>query len=184
LADLDLALFRGPIKSPTGLLRPGESGIMSHAALIADYLAGVDLLQSAVTGMTREQVLARPIAGKWSTLEVVAHVADFEPIFADRIKRILATERPWLVGAHEQPFADHLRYHDRDLETEVQLIAAVRRQLAAILSRSAPEAFQRCGVHTHDGLMTVEYILTYATRHIQHHVPFIIAKKEALAQRK
>jgi uncharacterized damage-inducible protein DinB len=157
---------------------------MSHAASIADYLAGIDLLQSAIAGMTREQVLARPIAGKWSTLEVVAHVADFEPIFADRIKRILATERPWLVGAAEQPFAEHLRYHDRDIETEVQLIAAVRRQLASILSNSSPEAFERCGVHSHDGLMTVEYILSYATRHIQHHVPFILAKKEALAQRK
>jgi hypothetical protein len=157
---------------------------MSHAALIADYLTGIDLLQSAVAGMTRELVLARPIAGKWSTLEVVAHLADFEPIFADRVKRILATERPLLIAADERPFAEHLRYHDRDLETEVQLIAATRRQLACILRGLPPEAYQRCGIHSHVGSVTVEQILTQAVRHIQHHAPFIVAKKEALARGK
>jgi len=155
---------------------------MSPTALTADYLAGIDLLQSAVAGMTRDQVLARPIAGKWSTLEVVAHLADFEPIFADRIKRILATDRPLLIAADEQPFAAQLRYHDRDIQTEVQLIAATRRQLACILHGFPPEAWQRCGIHSHVGLVTVEQILTQAARHIQHHVPFIVAKKETLAR--
>jgi hypothetical protein len=33
--------------------------------------------------MTREQLLARPVPGKWSTQEVVCHLADYEPIYAD-----------------------------------------------------------------------------------------------------
>ena len=43
-----------------------------------------ELLRNAVAGMTREQLVARPVPGRWSTLEVVCHVADFEPILADR----------------------------------------------------------------------------------------------------
>jgi uncharacterized damage-inducible protein DinB len=153
----------------------------SVSAMVADYLAGIDLLRAAVAGMAREQALARPIAGKWSTLEVVAHLADFEPIFADRIKRIIAMERPWLVGADEQPFAEHLHYHERDLETEVGLIALTRRQLASILQQLPAESLQRVGVHSRVGLVTAEQILMQATRHIQHHLPFIVAKKAALA---
>jgi hypothetical protein len=40
--------------------------------------------------MDRSQLLARPIPRKWSTLEVVCHLADFEIVYADRIKRVIA----------------------------------------------------------------------------------------------
>jgi len=40
--------------------------------LVAAYEAGIEELRRAVQGMTAEQLLARPIAGKWSTQE--AHV--------------------------------------------------------------------------------------------------------------
>jgi uncharacterized damage-inducible protein DinB len=153
---------------------------MSKDELLGEYLAGIDLLRGAVAGMTREQALARPIAGKWSTLEVVAHLADFEPIFVDRIKRILALDRPLLVAADEQPFAKNLAYHVRDLESEVNLIALIRQQLARILRSKSADDMQRTGVHSHAGLVTIEQILTQATRHISHHVPFIIEKKKAL----
>ena len=41
---------------------------------IDDYLAGPTLLRQKVAGMTREQLIARPIPGKWSTLEVICHL--------------------------------------------------------------------------------------------------------------
>jgi len=63
---------------------------MNHAALIEEYLAGPGLLRGAVAGMTTKQLLARPILGKWSTQEVICHLADYEPIYADRMKRVIA----------------------------------------------------------------------------------------------
>ena len=56
-------------------------------ALIDDYLAGPELLRQAVAAMSNEQLLAHPVPGKWSTLEVICHLADFEIVGADRIKR-------------------------------------------------------------------------------------------------
>ena len=70
----------------------------AFSPLIDEYVAGPQTLRRAVSGMTREQLLARPIPGKWSTLEVVCHLADFEPIYADRMKRVIATERPLLLS--------------------------------------------------------------------------------------
>ena len=108
--------------------------------LIDDYLAGPALLRKAVSGMSREQLLARPVAGKWSTLEVVAHLADFEPILADRVKRILALDQPQLIGADEKRFAAALAYHDRDLDEELALIEHTRSQLARILRKQTDDA--------------------------------------------
>src|SRR5438132_8158376 len=142
---------------------------MSKIAPMVDaYLAGVGQLRQAVAGLSREQLLARPVPGKWSTLEVVCHLADFDPILADRMKRVIAEERPSLLGADEQRFAAALAYHERDLEEELAIIERTRSQLARILRTLAPEALRRVGVHNERGPRTLEELLTTAANHIPH----------------
>jgi hypothetical protein len=89
---------------------------MNHDALIQEYLAGPGLLRRAVSGMTRDQLLVRPITGKWSTQEVVCHLADYEPIYADRMKRVIALEEPELFKGDPVLFAARLAYDHRDME--------------------------------------------------------------------
>ena len=84
---------------------------MQYAALIDEYAAGPKLLQTATAGMTREQVLAKPVPGKWSTLQVVCHLADFEIVYADRLKRVIAENGPTLFGGDPDVFANSLAYH-------------------------------------------------------------------------
>jgi uncharacterized damage-inducible protein DinB len=153
---------------------------MSPSALIEQYVAGVQTLRNAVRGMTREQLLARPVAGKWSTLEVVAHLCDFEPVYADRMKRVIAEDKPTLLGADQDKFASRLAYQDRDLEEELRIIEATRQQMARIFRTLKPEDFQRVGVHNERGPMTLEKLLTTITGHIPHHVKFIEEKRKAL----
>src|SRR5438445_12018973 len=119
--------------------------------MIDAYLAGVGALRRAVAGMTREQLTARPVAGKWSTLEVVCHLADFDPILADRMKRVIAEDRPQLLGADDQRFAASLAYHDRDLEEELTILEQTRRQLVRILRQLPAEGWQRLGIHSERG---------------------------------
>src|SRR5262245_19894108 len=89
---------------------------MNYDALIKDYLDGPSLLRRAVAGMTKEQLLARPIPGKWSTLEVVCHLADYEPIYADRLKRVIALKNPKLLKGDPVLFASRLAYDHRDMD--------------------------------------------------------------------
>jgi hypothetical protein len=148
--------------------------------LIDAYLAGPQELRRAVAGMTREQVLARPVPGKWSTLEVVCHLADFEPVYADRMKRVIALDRPTLLGADESRFAAALAYQGRDLEEELAIIEHTRRQMARILSAVGPEVLARVGVHNERGPQSLEKLLTTITGHIPHHARFIAEKRKAL----
>lgn len=151
--------------------------------LIDDYLAGPKSLRAAVAGMTREQLLARPVAGKWSTLEVVCHLADFDPILADRMKRVIAEDNPTLVGADESRFAAALAYHDRDLDEELAILDKTRSQLARILRKLPESALTRTGTHTERGPRTLEHLLTGAIEHIPHHVRFIQEKRRALGMK-
>jgi uncharacterized damage-inducible protein DinB len=153
---------------------------MSRAELIERYLDGPAKLRAAIGGMTAEQLRARPVEGKWSTAEVVCHIADFEPILADRMKRIITHDRPALLGADENLFASGLAYHDRDLDREIDLIDLTRRQLAVILRKLPSASWERVGVHSERGEMSLEKLLTGAANHIEHHLTFVAAKKAAL----
>jgi hypothetical protein len=150
------------------------------ALLVESYLAGLETLRRAVVGMTPEQLRARPIPGKWSTQEVVCHLADFDPILADRMKRVIAEDRPTLIGADENRFAASLAYAGRAIEEELIIIEQTRRQMARILRTLLPEALARVGVHNERGPRTLEELLTTAINHIPHHVKFIADKRRAL----
>ncbi len=150
-------------------------------ALADAYLRGADGLRAAVAGMTRDQLVARPVAGRWSVLEVVAHLSDFEPIFVERFKRVLSLdEPPLLLAADEMKFIAALSYHDRDVNEELDLIEATRRHAARLLRGLRPEQLTRTGVHSLKGLQTLEQVVRTVTGHIAHHLPFILEKRTAL----
>jgi DinB superfamily len=150
------------------------------AELVAAYERGVEDLRGAVAGMTGEQVLARPIPGKWSTLEVVAHLAGTEIYYTDRIERTLAVERPLLVGVDERPYPERLNYQALDLGEQLDLFAALRRHATRILRSQPADAWQRVGVHSETGLVTLRQLVFQAVRHVRHHLPFIAEKRAAL----
>jgi uncharacterized damage-inducible protein DinB len=152
----------------------------SFTELIDSYVAGADQIRKAVAGMSREQLRARPVAGRWSTLQVVAHIADFEPILAERMKRIISHERPLLMVADENLFVNELAYDDRDVNEELAVIDSTRKQMARILRKLAPEKTAKAGVHSQKGLVSLEAVLTSAVNHIPHHLKFIEEKRKAL----
>ena len=148
--------------------------------LIEDYVAAPRALRKAVAGMTREQLFGRPVPGKWSTLEVVCHLCDFEPVYVDRMKRVIAEDKPPLISADEQRFAAALAYHERDLEEELAIVERTRQQMARILRTLPPAAWERVGIHSEAGPLSLKELLTRITNHIPHHVKFIVEKRKAL----
>jgi uncharacterized damage-inducible protein DinB len=126
------------------------------------------------------QLLAYPIPDKMSAQEVVCHVADCDQFLADRMKRIVAMERPLLIGADGWLYPEALSYAERDLSLDLALVDATRAQMAADLGRLRPEAWERTGVHSETGLVTLRQMLLHAVRHLEHHVSTIAEKRAAL----
>ena len=153
---------------------------MQIPELIQQYAAGPQLLRAAVAGMSHEELLARPVPGKWSTMEVVAHLADCEPLYAERIKRVVSEQEPTLFAVNPDDYLKSLSYQSRDLETELALIEATRRHLLPILMNLDATAFERIGKHSVDGPLTAATLLKRIANHIPHHIAFIHEKRAAL----
>jgi uncharacterized damage-inducible protein DinB len=150
------------------------------AELIARYLAGPALLEEAMREIDDEQLRARPVPGKWSSLEVLAHVADCEQFYADRMKRTIAMERPLLLGADGWLYPEALHYHLRDARLDLELVRATRAQMARDLESLTPEAWERTAVHSETGLVSLRQLLLHAIRHLDWHVETIREKRGAM----
>lgn len=148
--------------------------------LLKNYAQGPVLLRQSFAGLSEAQLDAVPIAGKWSIRQVVSHIADFEPLNATRMKRIIAEDNPTLLDSNENDFAAKLGYSHRDIEEDMALIELTVSQMRKILAHCDIEDFQRTGVHSVDGPMTLESMLERTINHIPHHVAFVDEKRAAL----
>ncbi|MEX2176343.1 MAG: DinB family protein [Pirellulaceae bacterium] len=153
---------------------------MSLSSLVEQYAAGTEVARQAVAGLSREQLLARPVPGKWSTLEVVCHLADFEIVYVDRLAAVIAEHEPALPGRDEQAFASRLAYHDRDLGEQLHLIQACRSHMTRVLRTLTDADLARRGIHTEAGPLTLQQLLGRSIEHVVHHVQFIHEKRQAL----
>jgi uncharacterized damage-inducible protein DinB len=153
---------------------------MHYQSMIDEYLAGPELVQQAVRGMSEAQLDSKPIAGKWSTRQVVCHITDFEPVYADRMKRVIAENCPTFFGGDPDTFAAGLAYERRPVDIELELLVAVRRQMATILRQLKAADFQRTGIHSEAGSLSLETLLQRIVNHVPHHVQFIAEKRKAL----
>jgi uncharacterized damage-inducible protein DinB len=153
---------------------------MDTITAVESYLAGPENLRAAVAGMGREQVVARPIPGRWSVLEVVCHLADTDANIAHRVKRVLSEERPTFERVQPDLMRATLAYHSRDVEEELAYFDLGRRQIARILNASPLEAWERVGVVGDRGEKTVGQMVNGAIEHVAHHLKFILEKRDAL----
>jgi uncharacterized damage-inducible protein DinB len=145
--------------------------------LIDRYTAGADLLAYATSGLSPDQEAARPGPGDWSIAQLVSHLLDADLVYADRMKRLLAEDRPTLQAFDENLWVDRLDYQSLPVQEAVELFSANRRWMARIL-RARPESdFARTGVHTEAGPQALAQVVTTITHHVDHHLKFLYAKR-------
>jgi uncharacterized damage-inducible protein DinB len=156
---------------------------MDNLALVIAYLAGPGELRAAVADMSRDQLVARPIPGRWSVLEVVCHLADTDANIAHRLKRVLSEERPTFDRVQPDLMLAALAYHAREVDEELALFELTRRQVARILRTSQPDVWERAGFVNERGERNASQMLNGAIEHLSHHLGFIREKRHALGLR-
>lgn len=150
--------------------------------IIEEYVACLQRLRQAVSGLTQEDLKARPGPGDWSILENVVHLADSDAISIDRMKRMLSEDNPTLLYADETAYVDRLFTHDQSLEDSLIALEVGRRQFARVLRKLPDDAFERQGIHNRRGAVRVGEMVKDYVEHVDHHLKFINEKRKRLGK--
>ncbi len=147
------------------------------------YAAGGAELVKAYWGLSATQLHAKPADGSWSLHQIAIHMYDSDLIAGDRMKRIAAMNRPLLCDYDETAFIELPGTDELSPFLACELFQKNRFMVATILRRLPDSAFDRVGIHTHDGAYTLGTMVNRYISHLDHHLKFI-AKKRAWVEGK
>jgi hypothetical protein len=135
--------------------------------LIERYAAGYDAVAGAMKEIGPEKLDARPADG-WSPRMIAHHLADSEMTSALRLRRLIAEERPAIVGYDEELWSRTVHY-DRPVETALEAFRAARANTVTILREMSDAEWEREGTHNELGRYTPEVWLEIYARHAFDH---------------
>jgi hypothetical protein len=149
---------------------------------IETYAAGAAVPARLIRGLTLPELDQLPIPGTWSIRQIIVHLADSDLVIADRMKRVIAADRPALLAFDENAFVDRLDYVHTDPVIAAELFDLNRRVMAAILRRLPDEAFARIGIHSETGPKSLQQLVEGAAAHLERHAGFAIKKREMIGK--
>lgn len=107
--------------------------------------------------------------GSWTAREVLIHIADTEAVFLDRLRRVIAEDRPLLIPFDHESWARRLDYARRDLMVARAVFQANRDAAIELIAAHRSDG-GRIGIHAHDGALTFAQLATKMLWHNQHHL--------------
>jgi hypothetical protein len=127
-------------------------------------------LASLIGGRRRPALARRPAPGKWSTAEIVAHLADAELAFGWRIRSMLASPGVSLAWWDEQLWSERCSYARVPVRESLATFSALRSSNLALLRRVPPAVHAAAyGVHDKRGRQSVgEFVVLEAAHDLNH----------------
>jgi len=152
------------------------------AALLAKYESGSGELIEVIDGLTDGDLSKRLEPKKWSIREQVHHLADAELNMVQRMKKVISEESPLLPAYDQDKWADNLSYDKGSVEASIAVFYSLRGSMALALRKLHDKDFDRVGIHTEDGKVTLLELLEHSIEHSDHHIGMIrkIIKKHKL----
>ena len=145
--------------------------------LVAQYRDGYTVVAEALLKISDQELDARPAPGRWSTREIVHHLADSEMNAAIRLRRLLTEDRPAIEAIDQDEFARRLHY-DRPYEASLEAFRWARASTVELLERLTPDDWHREGTHSEIGPFGVEKWLEIYGLHAPRHARQILEARK------
>ena len=131
-------------------------------------------------GISRES-LDKRLGEKWSVTENVAHLARHTELTIERVRRILAEERPVFPPYRAEEDPDWPAWQSRSFEESLEELRAGRACLVAMVERVTAEELARTGIHARFGPLPLRAWLDFYLVHEGHHLYTITKRARGLA---
>ena len=147
--------------------------------LVDQYKNGHRVVLEALAGASDEELNSSPAPGKWTAREIVHHLADSEMTSAVRLRLLVASPSPHIMGYDQDEFARRLHYKDRPIHAALDAFGAARRTSAEILDQLSEAEWQREGTHSEVGPYSIQTWLEIYGVHAHNHARQILAARAA-----
>jgi len=138
-------------------------------------------IAAAVSGLSEKTLHYKPTPDKWCILEMLAHLADMEILYAYRLRQMLADKKPVIAPIDQDAWAKNLGYLESSPAELVALYGLNRHATLQLLRRMKPGDLEKSAHHPElNRPVTVAEYVGMMSRHGPNHLAQIEKlKKEA-----
>ncbi len=128
------------------------------------------VLAPIVTEAPSESWDRRPVADRFTLREVLAHLADWDTVWRERLELILTEDTPYLPDRDPEQLARDRDYGSAHPTTSLERFQTRRAELVERLRHLNAEAWGRTGQHQVHGAFTVADLAATALGHDSYHL--------------
>jgi hypothetical protein len=139
------------------------------AGLLERFRRGAELMAVSMTGAAGPELDFVTAPGKWSIRQIVCHVADSELVTSDRIRRIIAENKPTIVGYDQDAWAKNLDYGRRKTTQAIETFRRIRGENHELLKDQPEQVFARTGNHNERGEISLLDLVRINAEHVESH---------------
>jgi hypothetical protein len=141
-----------------------------------------DFLTEALRGVAPGTLSRRAIPEKWSAAENLAHLARYHQIFLERVERILTEQSPSFRGYRAEDDSEWPRWSSMEPQEVLANLSSLRTKLMARLRPLNESDFERTGIHSKFGEMTLALWLEFFLVHEGHHLNVVLNQRKIWLQ--
>jgi hypothetical protein len=124
-------------------------------------------------GLTPEDLWTAPAPDVWSAIDVLAHLRACADVWGDCIATMLAEDTPTLRAINPRAWLARTDYREQEFPSSLQVFAAQRAALLAVLEPLPPDGWSRAATVTGAGKPLERTVLDYARPLTEHEQPHI-----------
>lgn len=147
----------------TSLMRADDTPQLQGALALLEKTPKV--LKTLLADVDQETLAWKPAADRWSIGEILAHLAEIEQVYSQRVQRIVTEDSPALEKYDQNRAATEGRYSRPDPEDSLASFIEIREGTLAFLSMLPPGAAGRTGRHSELGPVTLSELLHEQASH-------------------
>jgi len=133
------------------------------------FRRGPELLAVMLTGVHGDEIDFAAAPGKWSIRQLMAHLADTELVAAHRMRQVIAEDQPKLMAFNQEAWAQNLDYARRTPKQSLETLRRLRAENYELLKALPESAFERAGMHSERGPVSLAQMLATFSDHVEGH---------------
>lgn len=127
-------------------------------------------ITSIIIKLNNRQIQHHYIKGKWSIHEHIAHLAKYQPLFIDRVRKILLMEDPVFELYRAEDDDGFEIYCALTTYELLKKISIDREIIYDLITKLPPDKLERLGTHTTYGKLSVLQWCEFFLLHEAHHL--------------